>query len=83
METAIFEIPQTEHHDCGGEMPCYLCGKEVKRPRYMIEVVNGGGDAAAKGLAPDENDPGYMGFHYIGPECRKKLPANFVHDLTK
>lgn len=83
MNLAIFDIPYHDDRRQDGETPCLICGKEIKRVRYLVEVINGGCHAAARGLGPDENDAGYLGFLPIGSECRRKMPASFVHDLDK
>jgi len=40
-------------------------------------VVNGGAHISRPGSNPDTNDPGYMGGWVLGPECGKKIPADF------
>ncbi len=58
------------------ENPCAVCGKELN-PKKMwgVIVVDGGVTVVHPG---DEGlinmgDPGYMGTHFVGSECRKKF----------
>jgi hypothetical protein len=69
-------MPMTWAKDLFGrsDHPCAYCGKDVKRtgPRWFVHVIRGG----AHVLHPDseadyEEDAGEMGFHAVGPECRK------------
>lgn len=71
----------------GDRLPCAYCGKAVK-PRggkmYMAEVFDGGARFARVGDEPKSlasersNDPGYMGYFPVGPDCRKRLAADGV-----
>jgi hypothetical protein len=61
--------------DLGG---CVLCGRSTPSPKYFVEIAHGG--RIVRLGSADTTDPGYMGFYPIGPECRKRLPAAYVHD---
>lgn len=56
---------------------CSCCGKIIKDKVYWVEVINGGSYVAAKGSNPDMDDPGYMGFHPVGPDCARKHFSGF------
>lgn len=80
-----FEIIQTENYSdneskiTGDVAPCIRCGKGVKNIKYNVELVNGALEALSTKENADWNDGGYMGFHPIGSECRKHIPAEFIH----
>lgn len=60
-----------------GPQPCDCCGREIKgTPKFWIEVVGWGGKVASVDHGADETS---LGFFPLGPECRKKYPAEFVH----
>jgi len=61
---------------------CSCCGKIIKGKAYWVEVINGGGDVAARESNTDTNDAGYMGFHPVGPDCARKHFGGFgfTHD---
>lgn len=62
-----------------GPNPCYVCNKDVKKPRYYVEVYNGGRDIRKVGEAdPNVNDPGYCGCYPVGSDCAKKLRRDGV-----
>ena len=57
-----------------GDNPCAACGKQMNGKRWAGHVIDGGG----KVIHPDDEsqyvpDGGEMGFHFVGPECRKKF----------
>lgn len=62
-----------------GDNPCIICGRYVKKPsKYSARLCDGGSNFAPVDIEIDwRND---MGFYPIGPECRKKLPKNFVNE---
>jgi hypothetical protein len=80
-----FEIIQTENFDeneskiKGDIDPCIRCGKGVKNKKYAVELVDGGLTALSKNEEADWSDAGYMGMHFIGSECRKHIPSEFIH----
>ncbi|HNR71950.1 MAG TPA: hypothetical protein PKJ00_11285 [Verrucomicrobiota bacterium] len=60
---------------------CILCGKRVApNNRYSVHVINGGGELLS---IPDEehyvSDAGDMLMFQVGPECRRKIPPEYVH----
>lgn len=61
-----------------GQEPCAVCGKGINPDRmYAVHVINGGSDV----VHPEDDhltnpdDPGEMGCHMVGPECRKRFGA--------
>ena len=58
---------------------CSCCGRKLKGNVFYVEVIDGGGQVAAPGLNPDQNDPGYMGFHPVGSSCEKKHFKGYTH----
>lgn len=74
------QIPKSPQYDqnnkkCKGiYYPCVVCGKEVRKPKYMIECVHGGCDVAAMPDTADTSDGGYMGLYPIGFDCLKNHP---------
>lgn len=83
MET--FEIIQTENYSenedkiRNGATPCIRCGKGVKNEKYFVELVDGALLAFPTNKEADTSDPGYMGLHPIGSECRKYVPKEFIN----
>lgn len=66
-----------------GRAPCVACGREMRVARWAVHVIDGGSNV----LHPDDEseyqpDAGEMGFHFIGPECRKKF-GEFAVDGSK
>lgn len=79
-----FEITRTENYYENEENSkydevCIRCGKGIKNPKHLVELVDGDLFALSKNENADYNDGGYMGFHPIGSECKKHLPSEFVH----
>lgn len=62
----------------GDKQPCVVCNRPVRDPRAAVnvEMVEGGGTIARPGTA-DTSDPGYMGLFPVGPECARRIPAEF------
>ena len=65
----------------GGYEPCFLCGRYMTHKGlltgWQICVVAGGSDLCRADAHWDTDDPGYMGWFGVGPECAKKIPAAF------
>ena len=61
---------------------CIYCGKKVsakKKYAYFVHVMNGGNMICdTEEELTGEHEAGDMAFFPIGPECRKKLPPEFV-----
>jgi hypothetical protein len=62
--------------------PCAACGREMKEKVWAVHVIDGG----ARVLHPEDEaayspDSGEMGFHFVGPECRKKFGSFVRADL--
>lgn len=55
-------------------MPCAVCGKGVKKPRYWVHVHNGGSDLVTE----DETatlDPAADMYHFpLGNDCYRQHP---------
>lgn len=71
-------LPWSEHFDTsrqcrGNESPCAFCGRPVKKPRYWVHVVNGGGDLLKIGDTWDEQASD-LGLQPIGANCAKQHP---------
>lgn len=65
----------------GVRNPCAACGRELKGEAWFVHVIDGGSNV----LHPSEEatyqpDAGEMGFHPVGPECRKKFGAFAVKE---
>lgn len=72
------QVARSTRHVSGDAWPCYLCNRPIREPLAAIslEVVDGGVRIARPGTA-DVTDPGYMGFFPVGPECARRIPAEF------
>lgn len=71
------DAPIREPRD--NEYPCAVCGNRI--PKWTHSVLLGNGGASL--LTPEEakaarNDPGFMASYPIGPECRKRIPKEYV-----
>lgn len=55
---------------------CRLCGRPIVLARsYWIHVVDGGHSLAHRD-APDTADPGDCGWHPVGADCARRIPAS-------
>jgi hypothetical protein len=74
------DSPETRFDSVYHDDPCFICGREVKKPRYWAHVVDGGANFLHK---DDESlyvdDGGDMYLHPIGPSCAKKIPKEYLH----
>jgi hypothetical protein len=63
----------------GDGEPCALCGRRISKEGaetgWWVEMGGGSDLFFHRDAQPDINDPGYMGFFPLGPECAKKIPA--------
>lgn len=69
----------------GQDIPCAWCGRAVKVGpdgdlRHTVVVIDGGANFGT--LDSDTTDPGYMGGHPVGPNCKKLLSAAGVAVYT-
>lgn len=54
--------------------PCATCGRPLKATQFAVHVINGGNLVLHPDSEPEYRaDGGEMGFHMVGPECRKKF----------
>jgi hypothetical protein len=61
-----------------GLEPCTNCGRGVKPGNgWVVEIINGGGQAAHRDDTANPNDDGYMGCWVVGPECGRKIPMEY------
>ena len=59
---------------------CVACGRRTTEGKGITVVLGGGGAELLDPADIDEaahNDPGFMGMWLVGPECGKKIPADF------
>lgn len=61
---------------------CFICYAplDVKKPQAAVHIIDGG----ASILHPDDEklykpDAGDCGLSYVGPECKKRIPKEFLH----
>lgn len=75
------------HKNAGGRSEhgwCAICGLAIKTPpKYRVHIGGGGsvlvhGDDSAAFSADRAEQPGDLGCHPIGPECRKGIPKEYV-----
>lgn len=57
-----------------GDQPCFLCGKATDGSR-LVHLATFGALVPISETLPEHED---QGFFPIGPECAKKLPADYV-----
>ena len=57
---------------------CILCGKPTKGWKYAVHCVNGWLEEIIPVDQEWPDEASEMGMWPIGPECRKKLPAEYV-----
>lgn len=71
------DLEPADEFEGNGENPCFLCGRETRGERFVHLHVD-------YYLVPFETDLGdeSQGWFPIGPECAKKLPAEFVGSAT-
>lgn len=62
---------------------CAACGRRLRGEPQLVEVVCGGSYVVAPGSDVDVNDPGYMGFFAVGPECAKKHFRGFTSSVMR
>lgn len=80
-----FKIKQTASYSNNEEkiedssMPCVRCGKAVKNNKYAVQLVEGDLLALSTKEEADLEDSGYLGFYPVGSECKKHIPAEFIH----
>lgn len=56
-----------------GQNPCAICARDIKDKKRAIAVeIVDGGRWLKVGEKADENDGGYMGVHYVGPDCHRR-----------
>lgn len=57
--------------DC---QPCIICGRQVRDPRYMVHVHDGGDSIVTEVEASMLSESADMGLFPIGPDCLKAHP---------
>lgn len=59
-------------------LPCILCGRECKHPKFFVWEHNGGGTLVTLQEGEELNEAGHsgadLGLQPIGPDCLKKHP---------
>lgn len=62
----------------GTNNPCVICNREVRKPtKNFVHIVNGGSHFASYNL-PEKDIRDSLGLLPIGPECKNKLPKDFI-----
>ena len=80
MKTQI-PLPRKSTYDEGSENPCVVCGKKIKKTRFMVHIVEGGGILQKIGV-PYEDEASDLGMHPIGSTCIKLIPKEFYYKLN-
>lgn len=68
------EVPANNYNQESGEDNCFLCGKRIVGARHFYVHL-----LTSYRLTSAVDHPLTQGFFPIGPNCRQKLPALFVH----
>ena len=58
----------------GDESPCIVCGKALKEPRWLLNVINGGHDIATDEPPGDIDEAGDLYWLPIGTDCLRRHP---------
>jgi hypothetical protein len=59
---------------------CIVCGRKTTRERGIPVLLGGGGSSlldARDMIEAEDADPGFMGVWLVGPECGKRIPAQY------
>lgn len=68
-----------KHPSTGQDLPCVVCGKSIRSPRYQVHLVDGGSSLCHVEDSYDDA-PADLGWYPVGAECRRKLPAGYIVD---
>jgi len=82
MKTQIPLPRKSTHDEVGNENPCIVCGKEIKKTRFMVHIVEGGGILQKIGIHY-EDGASDLGFHPIGSSCKRLIPEEFLYQISK
>ena len=74
-EIELSDIMDENYKTTKGDNPCICCGKNVKNPRYFVQLLDTG-----KLVSTQEDFANSQGFFPIGNSCKNKLPNNFYFD---
>lgn len=70
---ARMDVPFSASYKRGmGGNPCYLCGRDVKNPKYLIHVCHGGHVLVTEDDCA--NDGSCLGGKVVGSDCWKQHP---------
>lgn len=82
MMRTVTGIRSLKYKPCSNGDPCWVCGKQVKNPRYGVRVVSGGNRFLHKDDQDEWTDESSdLGLHYVGPECAKMIDPDYVIDF--
>lgn len=65
----------SKNQDEGGyQMECICCNKEIKNEKYFVHLLTNGS------IINTDQDQGNddQGFHWVGSECKKRIPKDFI-----
>ena len=69
---------RSRHAKHPNAQPCGVCGRATLAKKAMIHCVNGWMNDIVHPEDPYDKVSADMGWWYVGPDCVKKIPAEFL-----